>query len=202
MRLRAAWLDEEGDAAVEQCALLLNAMWPKSWEWRLSTLRKQPVLCGNEASAIVSSDQGAVPRKTSCLLPRSLVFYLEDDAARAGSMPGAMVAHGRLKEGEDSGTLIGSVVVADQLRGKGLGRTLMEELEKRAISMGLREAWLTTDDQEGFYSALGYTKKEADIVPLWAVKGGGRGPAPPAALIKAKMSEGVWMRKGLGSKGA
>lgn len=49
---------------------------------------------------------------------------------------------------------------------------------------------------------MGYTKKEADIVPLWAVKGGGRGPAPPAALIKAKMSEGVWMRKGLGSKGA
>ena len=52
---------------------------------------------------------------------------------------------------------IESVVISRNLRGKGLGRLLMEGCEKYALEKGFKTLYLSTHDQEAFYSRLGFT---------------------------------------------
>jgi len=55
--------------------------------------------------------------------------------------------------------LIDGLWVADQLRGRGLGRRVLLAAETVAIHRGCRGAWLGTFDFQarGFYERLGYT---------------------------------------------
>jgi acetyltransferase len=52
-------------------------------------------------------------------------------------------------------------VAASAARGRGIGRRLMAEIERRARERGITLLWLTTHDGSdacAFYEALGYTK--------------------------------------------
>ncbi|MGH3428716.1 MAG: GNAT family N-acetyltransferase [Mycobacteriales bacterium] len=46
--------------------------------------------------------------------------------------------------------------VSDGLRGKGIGRRLMQEAEAHALRNGCHSAWLDTFQARPFYEALGY----------------------------------------------
>ena len=51
------------------------------------------------------------------------------------------------------------LVVPEDLRGRGIGRTLMRQAEDEAVRRGCRSAWLDTFSFQarGFYEKLGYT---------------------------------------------
>nr|CAD7411810.1 unnamed protein product [Timema poppensis] len=51
-----------------------------------------------------------------------------------------------------------AVVVTRELRGRGLGKMLMKHSEVYARSLGVQSVHLSTHDQEGFYSSLGYQR--------------------------------------------
>ena len=55
--------------------------------------------------------------------------------------------------------MIDGVWVAEELRGRGLGRCLLLAAEAAAVKRGCRGAWLGTFDfqSRGFYERLGYT---------------------------------------------
>ncbi|KAK6739743.1 hypothetical protein RB195_008314 [Necator americanus] len=55
---------------------------------------------------------------------------------------------------------IESVIIAKDLRGQGLGKSLMTRLENAAKEFGFDEAFLSTDDQVIFYERCGYSKCE------------------------------------------
>uniref|UniRef100_A0A8R1HQ69 N-acetyltransferase domain-containing protein n=1 Tax=Caenorhabditis japonica TaxID=281687 RepID=A0A8R1HQ69_CAEJA len=51
---------------------------------------------------------------------------------------------------------IESVMIRQDLRGRGLGKQLMHETEKWMLENGFDEAFLCTEDQCRFYGSLGY----------------------------------------------
>ncbi len=77
-----------------------------------------------------------------------MVVYDED---------GSPVATGRLFE-EDGGTWhVGRICALKRLRGTGLGRVVVEELEKMAVSLGASRIILGAQTRvQGFYETLGY----------------------------------------------
>jgi ribosomal protein S18 acetylase RimI-like enzyme len=53
------------------------------------------------------------------------------------------------------------VTVAEEARGTGIGRRLMDAVERAAVERGLTLLWLTTHDESAacaFYERVGYTK--------------------------------------------
>ncbi len=77
-----------------------------------------------------------------------MVVYDED---------GSPIATGRLFE-EDGGTWhVGRICALKRLRGTGLGRVVVEELEKKAITLGASRIILGAQTRvQGFYETLGY----------------------------------------------
>uniref|UniRef100_A0A3P8SWR0 N(alpha)-acetyltransferase 80, NatH catalytic subunit n=1 Tax=Amphiprion percula TaxID=161767 RepID=A0A3P8SWR0_AMPPE len=69
-----------------------------------------------------------------------------------------LLGHARLSRvvGQGGSLFLESVVVSRPERGKGLGRTLMEETERYAKNRGFRRLVLTTHDKQHFYAHLGY----------------------------------------------
>ena len=61
--------------------------------------------------------------------------------------------------------LLRSVVVADRLRGTGLGRTLVESVEGAARQRGLQELVLLTETARDFFARLGYADIARDSAP-------------------------------------
>lgn len=55
---------------------------------------------------------------------------------------------------------IGELAVAEELRGQGYGRKLVEEAERLALERGCHGAWLNTHSFQapGFYEKLGYQR--------------------------------------------
>ena len=49
------------------------------------------------------------------------------------------------------------VVVDSKLRGRGLGRRIMEACESHVINLGMNSLHLSTHDKQHFYTHLGYT---------------------------------------------
>jgi len=91
-----------------------------------------------------------------------------DAAARillVGEQEGEMVAMGQLAlsgaTNADHRAEVQRVGVASSMRGRGIGRRLMEAVEQAALESGLTLLWLTTHDGTdacAFYEAIGYTK--------------------------------------------
>jgi homocysteine S-methyltransferase len=81
--------------------------------------------------------------------------------ARDGPM---LVAAGGFEVHGESG-LLRSVVVADRLRGTGLGRTLVESIEAAARQRGVRELLLLTETAREFFARLGYADTAREIAP-------------------------------------
>uniref|UniRef100_A0A667X4F5 N-alpha-acetyltransferase 80, NatH catalytic subunit n=1 Tax=Myripristis murdjan TaxID=586833 RepID=A0A667X4F5_9TELE len=69
-----------------------------------------------------------------------------------------LLGHARLSRvvGRGGSLFVESVVVSKAERGKGYGRTLMEETERYARSRGFKRLCLTTHDKQHFYAHLGY----------------------------------------------
>jgi len=59
---------------------------------------------------------------------------------------------------EGKSAIVYSLVVSSGYRGKGLGRMLMDAVEKHCIEAGYCSVYLFTDDQELFYKKCGYNR--------------------------------------------
>jgi len=81
--------------------------------------------------------------------------------ARDGPM---LVGAGGFEVHGESG-LLRSLVVADRLRGTGLGRTLVESVEAAARQRGLRELVLLTETARDFFARLGYADIARESAP-------------------------------------
>ncbi|XP_038071822.1 N-alpha-acetyltransferase 80-like [Patiria miniata] len=105
---------------------LLNAQWPRSKAARLHSLDK--------------SCEG---------LPYSLVMVNANNA---------VIGYCRLAKviSVPSSVLIESVVVPENLRGRGLGRRVMDLAESHAKRQGFTTMYLSTKDKQDFYAHLGY----------------------------------------------
>ncbi|KAL6065386.1 N-acetyltransferase 6, variant 3 [Balamuthia mandrillaris] len=76
-----------------------------------------------------------------------------------------VLAHSKLSHvdshnGQGEAALIESVIVDPTLRGKGLGRIIMEATEKAAIERHCFTLYLSTADKQEFYRHLGFTECE------------------------------------------
>ncbi|XP_026481161.1 N-acetyltransferase 6-like [Ctenocephalides felis] len=121
---------------LEQCCELINAEWPRSLGARMRSL-------------MMSSEK----------LPTSLIM-LQDKTG--------IIGHAKLTPipSMPQACFVESVVIAKNLRGKGLGRELMYQVEKYCKSkLNLKQVILSTQGQEQFYSKLGY--KECPPISLY-----------------------------------
>lgn len=81
-----------------------------------------------------------------------------------GKVSIGLVENGRLLAGADAQMTafhilyVSTVFVAEEYRGRGIGRQLMAELERRALQLGANMIRLDTFDWQGeaFYRAIGY----------------------------------------------
>ncbi|GAA6229695.1 N-alpha-acetyltransferase 80 [Lates japonicus] len=111
------------------CADLVNSEWQRSQAARVHSLQK------------------------SCPeFPVSLVLL------RGHRETDRLLGHVRLSRvvGHSSSLFVESVVVSKAERGKGYGRTLMEETERYSKRRGFKRLCLTTHDKQHFYAHLGY----------------------------------------------
>ncbi|ROT85898.1 putative N-acetyltransferase 6-like isoform X2 [Penaeus vannamei] len=114
----------------DACMRILNEQWPRSNALRMRSLTS-------------SSDN----------YPTNLVLLRKtsDDATE-------VIGHSRintLPQGQRD-VWIESVIIRQDLRGKGFGRTLMTATEDYARACGFETAYLSTHDQQVFYGKLGY----------------------------------------------
>ncbi|XP_061689157.1 N-alpha-acetyltransferase 80 [Syngnathoides biaculeatus] len=111
------------------CADLVNSEWQRSQAARVHSLQK------------------SCPEFPICLV----LLQGSKDAER-------ILGHARLSRVVDRGgsLFVESVVVSKAERGKGYGRTLMEETERYAKSRGFSRLCLTTHDKQHFYAHIGY----------------------------------------------
>jgi N-acetylglutamate synthase-like GNAT family acetyltransferase len=77
---------------------------------------------------------------------------------------GEWVAYGGL-EGAGSDLLLRSIVVCETHRGEGLGKAVLSELERYAVSQGAVRLHLLTQGAAGFFSANGYELLGRDEAP-------------------------------------
>uniref|UniRef100_A0A3Q2ZJE8 N-alpha-acetyltransferase 80, NatH catalytic subunit n=1 Tax=Kryptolebias marmoratus TaxID=37003 RepID=A0A3Q2ZJE8_KRYMA len=127
-RIRAVPIHHRPDLLVP-CAELVNSEWPRSQAARVHSLQKS---CND--------------------FPVCLVLLLGHRGAER------LLGHVRLSRvvGLSGSLFVESVVVSREERGKGYGRTLMEETERYAKRRGFKRLWLTTHDKQHFYAHLGY----------------------------------------------
>ena len=79
---------------------------------------------------------------------------------------GRVIGTGALQRCGTSGTaLLRSVAVAADTRGRGLGRSIVRELERIARSAGISQLILLTEDARAFFAALGYRVIERQAAP-------------------------------------
>ncbi|XP_044065914.1 N-alpha-acetyltransferase 80 [Siniperca chuatsi] len=127
-KVRAVPIHRRPDLLVP-CADLVNSEWQRSQAARVHSLQK------------------SCPEFPICLV--LLQGHRETER---------LVGHARLSRvvGHSSSLFVESVVVSKAERGKGYGRTLMEEIERYAKSRAFKRLCLTTHDKQHFYAHLGY----------------------------------------------
>lgn len=111
------------------CADLVNSEWKRSQAARVHSLQKS---CAD--------------------FPVCLVLL----RGRGGAEQ--LIGHARLSRvvGYGSSLFVESVMVSQAERGRGYGRTLMQEAERYARSRGFTRLCLTTHDKQHFYAHVGY----------------------------------------------
>ncbi|XP_028438415.1 N-alpha-acetyltransferase 80 [Perca flavescens] len=127
-RIRAVPIYRRPDLLLP-CADLVNSEWRRSQAARLHSLQK------------------SCPEFPVCLV----LLQGRGETER-------LLGHARLSQvvGHGGSLFVESVVVSRAERGKGHGRTLMEETERYAKSRGFKRLCLTTHDKQHFYAHLGY----------------------------------------------
>lgn len=109
-----------------------------------------------------------------------------------------LIGHARLSRvvGHGSSLFVESVVVSQAERGRGYGRTLMQEAEHYARSRGFTRLCLTTHDKQHFYAHVGYVLSTpvqnagavAAFVPMGALLRFSRMPSEEARTGKVMQS--------------
>ncbi len=61
--------------------------------------------------------------------------------------------------------LLRSLVVAETVRERGIGRKLVAAAEGLAVQRGVSRVFLLTDTAEGFFAALGYRSVDRQVAP-------------------------------------
>lgn len=115
---------------LEETAILLNTVWPRSLNYRLHYLAE-------------SRDD----------FPYSFILLQKDQGNRT-----KVIGHVRLNRvlGKPSATFLTCVIIEEDLRGCGLGKKLMEMMEKNAMELGCTSIYLSTYQKCKFYEHLGY----------------------------------------------
>lgn len=86
-----------------------------------------------------------------------------------------------------SAALLRSVAVEAQLRGSGVGRLIVEELERRARTASISELILLTLTARDFFERLGYgTKERGEVPPAVRESAEFRSLCPATAVCLAK----------------
>jgi len=124
------------------------------------------------------------------LLMRSALPVTDLDSARpqfvVATREGQVIGTGALERFGDV-ALLRSVAVESQWRGSGVGRVIVEELERRASAQGLRELILLTLTAREFFERLGYlTRDRAQVPPAALASEEFRSLCPAAAVCMAK----------------
>ncbi len=65
----------------------------------------------------------------------------------------------------ESNGLLRSLAVAEEARGSGAGKVLVESIENYARDKGAQHLYLLTTTAEKFFSAMGYTKVARELAP-------------------------------------
>ena len=108
--------------------------------------------------------------------PEDPAFWLEVSTREAGrdDLPVTLVAHDAagevlgavgldtydLDERRETSPWVTGMIVRRDHRGQGVGRTLMQHLERWAAEHDIAEAWVGTDHARGFYERCGWTLRE------------------------------------------
>jgi len=94
-------------------------------------------------------------------LPTLVLLQCGGDEGHVADCPFAdrrTVGHAKLSATTRNGILLESVVIAPDLRGKGLGKAFMRLLEERVRVDGYDALWLSTVDAAAFYESVGFTR--------------------------------------------
>jgi GNAT superfamily N-acetyltransferase len=152
---------------LEQTALLLNQEWPRSLSLRKHTLQSFVTQYNDNKLA----------------LPTSLILLQISTSKVIGHTSINSIAVISSKKNCDADefenlAFLQSVIIDKELRGKGLGKKLMELSEQYLLDYGRQEnikkntncdyLYLTTKDKQHFYEALGYEKIEP--IKFYSVK--------------------------------
>lgn len=145
----------------QQCCNLLNSEWPRSETARLRSIEN-------------SNDS----------LPLSLLLVRMPDKV--------VVGYARISQlpRNPEGCYIESVVICRSARGKGLGRIIMNGCNDVASKLGFSYLYLSTHDQQGFYTKLGYELCE----PVCHF-GCGTLPIPQSSIFKNHIQNGNQIKK-------
>ncbi|HEX6549944.1 MAG TPA: arsenic resistance N-acetyltransferase ArsN2 [Gammaproteobacteria bacterium] len=92
---------------------------------------------------------------TAAVLENFLVAHADDAVVGAAGLE----QHGNV-------ALLRSVVVAPLLRGTGLGKRLVQEIEKRADKFGVTYLYLLTTTADSFFTAQGYVPVPREEAPV------------------------------------
>jgi len=121
---------------LEECCLLLNHEWKRSFDSRKQHLSK------------------------SCDTYPCHLLFVEADVDTENT---SLVGHLRLSKvlGDDTSLLVTSVIISPIRRGCGLGRKLLELAEAFAASDNFQYLYLSSEDKGEFYKKCGYEKSHA-----------------------------------------
>lgn len=143
---------------------------------RLAQLHAEAMAAGMALGATAVTDLEELHRE-ALAEPGRVVLVAEIDGRVAGMAQLAPSAAANAPHRAE----VQRVAVATDARGTGVGRELMEAIEKAGRASGVSLLWLTTHDGSdacAFYEAVGYTK--LGVMPDYSERPGGA--LSPAAL--------------------
>ncbi len=147
-------------------------------------MHPEPARPADFAAVVRLLDDAALPR--SDLTPEHLAHFL---VLRDGD---AVVGVVGMEAADDAG-LLRSLAVAGHRRGGGWASRLVDALETRARTSGIRTLYLLTTTAEGFFARRGYAPADRAAVPAAILATEEfRGICPSTALCMAKpLEDGV-----------
>lgn len=128
------------------------------WELRLKALEQEPLAFGESAEEHRATPFDAFTKRLAATSPDNYVIGAFVDERLIGTV--GFGRNTRLKQRHKA--RIWGVFVQDEYRGRGIARSLLAEVLKRAASLpGLEQLMLTVGDQQvaakRLYSSLGFT---------------------------------------------
>ena len=139
---------------IEAVAVLADEIWNEHF----------PSIIGQEQVDYMLAEIQSAPAITRQIREQGYEYYLVfDEGERAGYF--ALVP-----DAEGSSMQLSKIYLKRSVRGRGLGRALLEQVEKDCASRGIRELWLTVnkDNAESiaFYERMGFDTVGAKVMDI------------------------------------